>query len=185
MGLDQTREVAANRSALTSTRPSGRQFFQGRHLTRCQLDLDHVIHCGDLKESAAKRRGCQTWLCQGRNNQAQARGDPTGAALALKMRPTTAPARWPRVQVSLSRWNWGAGKTRAFKRVTPSTSRRLTARAIAKIQAAAPWNNGTDGNSGKGGSTGSLVGVGASVSTSVTGAGWRRIGPLPDNTRCI
>src|SRR6185295_15359865 len=38
MGPDQTREVAANCSALTSTRPSGHQFFQGRHLTGCQLD---------------------------------------------------------------------------------------------------------------------------------------------------
>jgi hypothetical protein len=44
-------------------------------------------------------------------------------------------------------------------------------------------NNGTDGTSGKGGSMGSVVGVGASVSTSVTGIGWRRIGVLPDTTR--
>jgi hypothetical protein len=51
----------------------------------------------------------------------------------------------------------------------------------AKIQAAAPWNNGTNGTSGKDGSIG--VGVGASVSTSVTGIGWRRIGALRDTTK--
>src|SRR5215470_7384707 len=57
----------------------------------------------------------------------------------------------------------------------------------AKIQAAAPRNNGTRGTSGKGGSMGSIVGVGSSVgssvSTSVAGIGWRRIGALPDTTR--
>jgi hypothetical protein len=178
MGSDQTCEVAANRSALTSTRPSGRQFFQGRHLTGCQLDLDHVIHCGAQRKSAANRRGCQTGLCQGQNNQAVSPWRSYGCPLALKMGPTTAPARWPRVQVSLSDWNWGA----ACHAVNVTSADRAHHR---KIQAAAPWNNGTDGNSGKGGGTGSLVGVGASVSTNVSGAGWRRIGPLPDNTRRI
>jgi hypothetical protein len=33
MGLNQAREVATTGSARTSARPSGRQFFEGRHLT--------------------------------------------------------------------------------------------------------------------------------------------------------
>jgi hypothetical protein len=47
MGLNQAREVATNRSARTSARPSGRQFFEGRHLTGYQLDhgipINHTI----------------------------------------------------------------------------------------------------------------------------------------------
>src|SRR5205085_7810258 len=37
------------------TPPSRRQFFQGRHLTRCQLHLNHSSACGDLKERALRR----------------------------------------------------------------------------------------------------------------------------------
>ena len=54
---------------------------------------------------------------------------------------------------------------------------------LRRCTATAPQDNGTDGNSGKGGSMGSLVAIGASVSTSVTGMGWRRIGALPDTTK--
>jgi hypothetical protein len=38
---------------------------------------------------------------------------------------------------------------------------------LRRCTATAPQDNGTDGNSGKGGSMGSLVAIGASVSTSV------------------
>jgi len=67
----------------------------------------------------------------------------------------------------------------------PKGKKRANSRTRACLitHAAATWNNGLDGSSGKEDGMGGAVGVDAGISIRATGIGWRRIGILFETTR--
>ena len=76
---------------------------------------------------------------------------------------------------------------REFARKSPASKDQKPANsstcASLITHAAATWNNGLDGSSGKDDGMGGAVRVDAGISIRATGIGWRRIGILFETTR--